>query len=187
MADDGMDEEYQFVAGPSKAGAKKRARADDEGAGVGAAGASKRGRADTDSDDDEYGLDEVERAALVGMNELQREMFLFEKQEKLLRQREKQQVLAHEKGADKVRRRPCVVMVVLVVLSPSGQVLDTRACARTSTAAASTLLFSSSSSSSSRRRRRRRRRQLAPGCSRLLPCQCRSTAGTRPCLRAPLC
>lgn len=117
MADEDLDEELLYVTGRgSKAAAgKKRRKADDweedddgdEGgaaAGAGAGGSSKRGKASAAYSDDEDDMDDEERAKLEGMNELDREMYLFEREEKLQRQRERQQVLAATKGKDEVRR-----------------------------------------------------------------------------------
>lgn len=130
MADEEMDEEL-FVTGRGKASAgKKRQRkaddSDDEGAAAG-----KRKPAAADSDDDEYGLDEEERAKLESMNELEREMYLFEKQEVLQRQRERQQVLAQAKAKESEQvgaAKWAWCGVTRVTLNNNQSTLATRGC-----------------------------------------------------------
>jgi hypothetical protein len=86
MADDMDDEtELLMVTGRSKAAKKRRKPdSDDDEPAMG----SKRGKqaydSDADGDDD---MDELERAKLEGMNELEREMYLYEREEQLQRAR----------------------------------------------------------------------------------------------------
>lgn len=87
MADDMDDEtELLMVTGRSSKAAKKRRKpdSDDDEPAMG----SKRGKqaydSDADGDDD---MDEAERAKLEGMNELEREMYLYEREEQLQRAR----------------------------------------------------------------------------------------------------
>ncbi|WIA39359.1 hypothetical protein OEZ86_005468 [Tetradesmus obliquus] len=116
MDEDFDDEELLLVTGRgSKAAGKKRNRkADDsedeeERPARQQKPAPKRRAAAADSDDsesDDDGMDAEERAKLEGMNELEREMYLFEREEILQRQRERQQVLTQvRKEAEQVEVR----------------------------------------------------------------------------------
>lgn len=87
MADDMDDEnELLMVTGRSSKSTKKRRKPTDSDDDEPAMG-SKRGKQDFGDADSDDGLDEAERAKLAGMNELEREMYLYEKEEELQRAR----------------------------------------------------------------------------------------------------
>jgi hypothetical protein len=102
MDEDFDDEELLLVTGRgSKAAGKKRNRKaddsedEDERPARQQKPAAKRRAADSeDSESDDDGMDAEERAKLEGMNELEREMYLFEREEILQRKLERQQVVA---------------------------------------------------------------------------------------------
>lgn len=101
MADDMDDDnELLMVTGRSKAAAKKRARKptdsdDDEPA----LGSSKRGKQGGD-DAGDVDMDEAMEKQLEGMNELEREMFLYEREEQLQRARLGKSVLDQTRSRD---------------------------------------------------------------------------------------
>lgn len=94
MADD-MDDELLLVTGRQSAAKKRRAADYDEDPDEPAPGSTKRGKTaaagDADGDDD---MDEAERQKLEAMNELEREMYLYEREEQLQRARLGKAVLA---------------------------------------------------------------------------------------------
>lgn len=111
--DDFDDEELLLVTGRgTKAGAKKRSRKADDSEDEDErptrqqkSAAKRRQAAAADSEDeDSDGMDAEERAKLEQMNELEREMYLFEREEILQRQRERKQVLNQaRKEAEQVK------------------------------------------------------------------------------------
>lgn len=98
---DDMEDELLMVTGRgSKAAGKKRGRKLDDGdEEAGGKAGNKRGRAGNDSDEDD-GMDEEERRKLESMNELEREMYLYEREEQLQRARQRQSVLDQTRGRD---------------------------------------------------------------------------------------
>lgn len=100
MADDDMDEELLLVTGRGKAAAGKKRRkptgSDDEDEPA----RSKRGKQAAGADSDEDDMDEDERQKLEGMNELEREMYLYEREELLQRARLGKSVLDQTRNRD---------------------------------------------------------------------------------------
>lgn len=129
--DDFDDEELLLVTGRGKQGKKRNRKADDsededERPARQQKPAQRRSAAaatTADSDDDgSDSMDEEERAKLEAMNELEREMYLFEREEILQRQRERKAVLsqARSKDAEQVgsQQQSAMPMVLNCVYQP---------------------------------------------------------------------
>ena len=122
-ADDDFEEELLRVAGRSKSATKKRSRQAAESDDEEPAGGSNKGRSsaakkanvalsdDSDGEDAEYS-DEDERAKLDNMNELEREMYLFERAEQREREKQRMAVVDQARKADQVRRNRQLVLVL---------------------------------------------------------------------------
>jgi hypothetical protein len=132
-ADDDFEEELLRVAGRSKSAAKKRSRQAAESDDEEPAGGSNKGRAsaakkanitlsDESEGDDAEHSDAEERAKLEGMNELEREMYLFERAEQREREKQRMMVVDQARKADQVRTHPFPGSSQAYPLVPQSQV-----------------------------------------------------------------